>query len=160
MEHSKKTVFTKQTKQPNPVRESVLKVNIEKPPSACTDNTHPEVVCPACKLSSKNLMSLKVHIENIHSNPKTAKTIDSCDVITSNGNDTFIKCPHCDFVGTKSAIEDHIAKKHGFVVICGECGSKFPVPRACVDHIDEMYLLPQKCEPFPCEECGWTYLES
>ena len=160
MEHSKKTVFTKKI-QPNSVKESEgkkskVKINVEKPPSTCKDNTESEVVCPFCKLSSKNLMSLKIHIENIHTNPKAEKPIDIGEVITSIGNETFSKCPHCDFVGSKSDIEGHIAKKHGFVVICGECGNKFSDPKTCEDHIETFHRINiEEHEEVSCRKCAY-----
>ena len=76
------------------------------------------------------------------------------DDITSQGHETVSECPHCDFLGTRSSIENHISHVHGYVSICGECGKTFPNSKECEDHIEEFHLLPQVCEPIPCEQCG------
>ena len=88
--------------------------------------------------------------------PKAEKPIDIGEVITSIGNETFSKCPHCDFVGSKSDIEGHIAKKHGFVVICGECGNKFPDPKTCEDHIETFHRINiEEHEEVSCRKCAY-----
>ena len=38
--------------------------------------------------------------------------------------------------------------------ICGECGKTFDDTQSCEEHIETAHLMPQQCEPFPCDECG------
>ena len=137
---------------PKEVREVI--VDIEREPKTLKANTIPEVLCPFCRLMSKNLNSLKIHIENIHNNSRTVPSMETGDNIISKGNETVSECPHCEFLGTRSSIENHISKKHGYIIICGECGNTFSDTKTCEEHIEAMHLLPQQCEPFPCEQCG------
>ena len=136
------------------VNEIDVDVEVEKQPNLSKSTKVPEVVCPFCRLMSKNIHSLKIHIENVHNNPSTSQSIDTGDIIISNGNETISQCPHCDFLGTRGSIENHISKKHGYVIICGECGNTFPDTKTCEDHIEAAHLIPQECEPFPCDRCG------
>ena len=129
-------------------------IDIEEPPRLSTDESVPETVtCSICKLESKNLDSLKVHIENIHmDNIEEQENVDA--KITSQGNETCTKCPHCDILGSKNELEKHISLKHGNCVICGECGNNFPDIKTCEDHMQAKHQTYQHSEPFPCDMCG------
>ena len=98
----------------------IIDVDVEEHPSElCSASIAvTEVICPFCKLMSKNVMSLKTHIENVHNSTKTIN--DETDVINMEGSETCFQCPHCDYVGSKSELETHISKKHGYIAICGE----------------------------------------
>ena len=74
--------------------------------------------------------------------------------IIIDANETCTKCPHCEFMGTKADLETHISKQDGFVAICGECGKTFDETQSCEEHIETAHVMPQQCEPFPCDECG------
>ena len=90
-------------------------VDVEEQPKQGETMMEPEVTCPFCKLLSKNLDTLKMHIENVHTMPDAASSNNSIEKITIEGNETCIECPHCDYIGTKTDIETHIPKKHGIV---------------------------------------------
>ena len=57
-------------------------------------------------------------------------------------------------MGTKADLETHISKQDGCVASCGECGKTFDDTQSCEEHIETAHLMPQQCEPFPCDECG------
>ena len=68
-------------------------INIEEPPRLSSDESIPEVVtCSICKLESKNLDSLKLHIENIHMQNIVEQENDDAK-ITSQGNETLKHVP-------------------------------------------------------------------
>ena len=110
-------------------------VDVANQPKPAQESMALEVICPFCKLISKNLFSLKVHIENIHINPVTCSDKLNEESIPVQGYETYTKCPHCVFVGPKNEIETHISKKHGYIFICGECGNSFPDTKTCEVHI-------------------------
>ena len=125
-------------------------IHIEAPPKIRVENSDPNpVTCPFCKLESKNLSGLKTHIENVHGNHETKNNIQ--DDITSQGNETCTKCPHCIIVGSKSELKEHLASKHAY---CDECGNHFFDTKTLNVHILSKHKAPQQSEPFPCELCG------
>lgn len=85
---------------------------------------HQLVVCPFCKLQSKNLDELKKHIENIHHN-QTQKQHSTQDVISVKEKQICFKCQYCKFTGTKLEIKAHHNKEHTRGITCEECGNIF-----------------------------------
>ena len=66
----------------------IIDVDVEEHPSEfCSASIAvTEVICPFCKLMSKNVMSLKTHIENVHNSTKTIN--DETNVINMEGSET------------------------------------------------------------------------
>ena len=83
----------------DPVKHRII-ADVEEPPKNVEQRIEPEVICPFCKLTSKNLDTLKVHIQNVHTLNGGISRDDSLEKISTQGNETFIKCPHCNYVVT------------------------------------------------------------
>ena len=110
------------------------------------------VLCPFCKLQSKDLDLLRMHIENIH--VRKDITEDPQDEIIIKETVKCTKCIKCEFIGSKIELDKHMKSKHKNTVICNKCGNDFPDSKTLEDHISAKHKNPSQIEPFPCESCG------
>ena len=106
------------------------------------------IQCPLCYLSSKNQDTLKKHILNIHCTNN--KKITSTDNIETIGVESCSKCTRCEFIGSKTELENHLRTNHGNTVSCYDCSKTFPDERTLEKHMETGHRV----EPFPCEFCG------
>ena len=87
-------------------------------------------MCSLCDQEFINQEYLDVHMQNKHIADTNSKVRE--DKEERNCQD---KCPHCNFFGNRSTVEEHIVESHG-VIICGECGETFENRKTCEDHIN------------------------
>ena len=93
-------------------------IRIEEPPKISEVKIASDsVICPFCRMESKNLAALKMHKENIHNQSQFIE--EKQDEIIIQGNDTCLICPHCSTIGNKIELENNISYKHGEK--CKEC---------------------------------------
>ena len=150
-------------KEPNleeVVTEPSVRVDVEEEPAPIYVNTitETEIICCLCKFTCKNIDSLRVHIENVHTTYESEpapKAADLEQLITSEGTEICIKCPHCDFLDTEESMERHISNEHGYLAICDECGKTFEDTKTCEAHIESEHSIPQGCD-----ECGLLWVNS
>ena len=101
--------------------------DVAKPPrESIKDKVKDDSVsCSLCKLESKNLDSLRTHIENVHVKEVTNQETPNCEEIESQTNETCTKCPHCTFICNVRVMDEHIKNKYGSIASCGECSKTF-----------------------------------
>ena len=110
------------------------------------------VVCPFCKLQSKDLDLLRIHIENIHVK-KNVTGIQQDEIIIQESV-KCTKCTKCNLIGSKTELEKHVKSKHKNTVKCNICGNDFPDNKTLEDHKSAKHKNTSQNEPFPCESCG------
>ena len=147
---SKKPTIEEELQYPQTLDEECVNVNpsdvyveisIENQPKKYGLNSvSSSVICPFCKLESKNLEALKTHIENIHNKYYSKQTNqENYEDITILGNETCFKCPKCEKSGSKGELEKHIRFKHNQLLKCHKCGDKFADIHTLEEHIENKH---------------------
>ena len=106
------------------------------------------IKCPFCTLSSQNLFTLRIHIQNIHCTEPP--NINASDIIENKGNETCSKCNECKFIGSTHEMNQHLRTNHMKLFNCNVCSNAFPDLSTLESHTKSKH----KVEPFPCEFCG------
>ena len=114
------------------------------------------MVCPFCKLESKDLNELKKHFENVHTAGKRVNNLQ--DEIDNKGSEICSKCPSCSVTGNKIELDKHLKSKHRSPYTCDECGNNFPDSNTLDSHIKSKHKSAPSTEPFPCEWCGLVFI--
>ena len=123
------------------------------------EEVHVGEVCPFCKLESKDLVTLKMHIESIHIRAHANPRNQHDDDIVSVNSETCTKCQKCPFVGNKTELRDHMEAKHTVNYTCQDCGNNYFEENELRDHVQVDHVLSKQAEPFPCEVCGVFFLD-
>ena len=127
--------------------EATWGANIEDAPKQSTTTKTTEcVICPFCKLQSKDLDMLKKHIESIHTTGDIKRNTE--DDIIAKDSEPCTKCQYCSVTGNQAEMRRHLEIIH---FVCTQCTSSFMDSTTLKNHIEAKHT---EIEPFPCEICG------
>ena len=136
------------------IQTRALVEDLHSNPSSLNDPKTEIIMCPFCKLCSKDLNELKKHFENIHSDSKSS---NEQDLIQVRGSEMCNKCELCTFIGNETEIQRHMKTKHTQPVECDECGNEFPDRSTLDGHIKAKHGAASN-EPFVCEWCEQVFI--
>ena len=100
--------------------------------------------CPFCKLNSKDIDMLKLHIENIHMENQNHDDTAS-NTIEVISRETCYNCDACNYTGNGEELRAHVDKLHE---VCEICGSVCTDKNSLTDHMKTQHDF------FTCEICS------
>ena len=119
-----------------------------KPCQSSEESNVETFTCPFCKLYSKDLEMLKLHIEDIHMKNQSHNIApeNQIELISS---ESCYKCTMCSFSGTENELRIHLDNNH---VECDTCTAVCADKNSLADHMKTHHEL------FTCEICNETFV--